>query len=155
MSVMVGSPKNEDSCVQQGRLNPLPSDEQLPPLIHLWPLPPPPRRPPGAKPPPDWEAKAAAAARKARALIAEVKAQLFPKEAPHFKPPPKGFESKSSQQPKGKPPPPCPVLGAIASMNGDGPLPPPPKLKSPPARMSARVLGAEKAAMDRASEKSG
>eukprot|EP00971_Amphidinium_carterae_P293004 5817399-Amphidinium_carterae.1 len=107
---------------------------------------------PRSKPPPDWEAKTAEAARKARAVIAKAKEVLGPTETPHYKPPPKGF---GPQKPKGKPPPPCPVLGAIASINGEGPLPPPPAMKSPPDRNSARVPAAEKAAMDRAKARQG
>eukprot|EP00971_Amphidinium_carterae_P133986 2654950-Amphidinium_carterae.1 len=87
-----------------------------------------------AKPPPDWQAKTAEAAMKARAVIAKAKEVLYPTEPPHYKPPPKAF---GPQQAKGKPPPPpCPILGAT--------------MKSPPARISARIPGAEKAAMDRA-----
>eukprot|EP00971_Amphidinium_carterae_P187396 3719476-Amphidinium_carterae.2 len=102
-------------------------------------------------PPPRWEAKTAEAAQRARNLIQTVQKQLLATQPPYFKPPPKGLEYLAITKPKVPPPPPCPVLPSIERLNGYDPLPPPPKEKSAPkGRISARIPGSEKAAIERA-----
>eukprot|EP00971_Amphidinium_carterae_P210696 4180809-Amphidinium_carterae.1 len=81
-------------------------------------------QPPPTTTPKHWEAKTVAAAKRAAEVIAKAKEVLYPSKSPNFKPPPKELASSGNTVP------PCPVLKAISERNGEGPLPPPPEMKS-------------------------
>eukprot|EP00971_Amphidinium_carterae_P004779 95625-Amphidinium_carterae.2 len=84
-------------------------------------------------------------------MIQTVQKQLLATKPPYMKPPPAGLEHLALAKPKGPPPPPCPVLSTLERLNGYDPLPPPPKEKpAPKERISARIPGPEKAALERA-----
>eukprot|EP00971_Amphidinium_carterae_P289694 5752314-Amphidinium_carterae.2 len=102
------------------------------------------------EPPEHWEVKTAAAAKQAAELLAKAKEAVYPTE-PRTKPPPKELAYVNMT---GKAESSCPVQRAILDRNGEGHLPPPPEIKSPPAKGGGpRYTEAEKQAMKRAADK--